>query len=162
MVVTSQKPEGEIQSVGGKPDISCHQQSSTPGGFGEEHFENGRIPSAQGVLNFIAFKYFQAVDPSKPEELNGYLQYLKDVRQVLFVDAQTGSLVITVECKTLEILEGLWNDYRIGHLNEMAQKYLVTDNILKEFGLTEVKLSTDILMKEYKSCREQLLLQSGN
>lgn len=162
MVVTSQKPEGEIQSVGGKPDISCQQQSSTPGGFGGEHFENGRIASAQGVLNFIAFKYFQTVDPSKPEELNGYLQYLKDVRQVLFVDAQTGSLIITVECKTLEILEGLWNDYSTGHLNEMAHEYLVTDNFLKEFGLTEVKLTTAILMKEYKACREQLLLQSGN
>ena len=162
MVVTSQKPEGETLSAGGKPAISCQQQSSTPGGFGGEYFENGRIPSAQGVLNFIAFKYFQTVDPSKPEELNGYLQYLKDVRQVLFVDAQTGSLIITVECNSLEILEGLWNDYSTGHLNEMAQEYLVTDNILKEFGLTEVKLATTILMEEYKACREHLLLQSGN
>lgn len=113
-------------------------------------------------MNFIAFKCFQAVDPSKPEELNGYLQYLKDVRQVLFVDAQTGSLIITVECNSLEILEGLWDDYSTGHLNEIAQKFLVTDNILKEFGLTQVKLTTTILMKEYKACREQLLLQSGN
>ena len=162
VVVTSQKPEEETQSAGGKPVISCQQHSSTPGGFGEEHFENGRIPSAQGVLNFIAFKYFQTVDPSKPEELNGYLQYLKDVRQVLFVDAQTGSLIITVECNSLEILEGLWNDYRTGHLNEIAEKFLVTDNILKEFGLTDVKLTTTILMKEYKACREHLLLRSGN
>ena len=113
-------------------------------------------------MNFIAFKYFQTVDPSKPEELNGYLQYLKDVRQVLFVDAQTGSLIITVECNSLEILEGLWNDYRTGHLNEIAEKFLVTDNILKEFGLTDVKLTTTILMKEYKACREHLLLRSGN
>ena len=161
MVVASQKPEGEIQSAGGKPVTSCQQQSS---GCGREHFGNhdGGIPSAQGVLNFIAFKYFQAVDPSKPEELNGYLQYLKDVRQVLFVDAQTGSLIITVECNSLEILEGLWNDYISGHLNEMAQKFLVTENILEEFGLTEVKLTTTIRRKEYKTCREQLLLQSGN
>lgn len=162
VAVTSKKAEGQTQSAVGKPVISCQQQSSTPGGFAGEHLENGRIPSAQGVLNFIAFKYFQTVDPSKPEELNGYLQYLKDVRQVLFVDAQTGSLIITVECNSLKILEGLWNDYSTGHLNEMAQKYLVTDNILKEFGLTEVKLTTAILMKEYKACREHLLLQSGN
>lgn len=162
VVAASRKPEGETQSAGGNPVISCQQQSPTPGGFGGEHFGNGGIPSAQGVLNFIAFKYFQAVDPSKPEELNGYLQYLKDVRQVLFVDAQTGSLIITVECNSLEILEGLWDDYSTGHLNEIAQKFLVTDNILKEFGLTQVKLTTTILMKEYKACREQLLLQSGN
>ena len=164
VVTPSQKPEGEIQSARGKPVISCQQRSSIPGGFGGEHFGNhdGGIPSAQGVLNFIAFKYFQAVDPSKPEELNGYLQYLKDVRQVLFVDAQTGSLIITVECNSLEILEGLWKDYSSGHLNEMAQKFLVTENILEEFGLTEVKLTTAIQLKEYKTCREQLLLQSGN
>ena len=84
------------------------------------------------------------------------------MRQVLFVDAQTGSLIITVECNSLEILEGLWNDYRTGHLNEIAEKFLVTDNILKEFGLTDVKLTTTILMKEYKACREHLLLRSGN
>ena len=113
-------------------------------------------------MNFIAFNYFQAVDPSKPEELNGYLQYLKDVRQDLFVDAQTGSLIITVECNSLEILEGLWNDYNTGDLNEMAQKFLVTDHIFKEFGQTGVKLTTTILMKEYKACREHLLLQSAN
>ena len=155
VVVTSQKPEEETQSAGGKPVIPCQQKSSTPGGFGGEHFENGCIPSAQGVLNFIAFKYFQTVDPSKPEESNGYLQYLKDARQVLFVDAQTGGLVVTV-------LEGLWNDYSTGHLNEMAQRFLVTDSILKEFGLTEGKLTSTTLMKEYKACREHLLLQSGN
>lgn len=159
MVVALQEPEGE--SARGMPIISCQQQASNPGGLGGEHFGNGGIPSAQGVLNFIAFKYFQAVDPSKPEELNGYLQYLKDVRQVLFVDAQTGSLIITVECSSLEILEGLWNDYSTGHLNEMAQKFLVTNDILKEFGLIEAKLTTTILEKEYKACREHLLLQAA-
>ena len=84
------------------------------------------------------------------------------MRQVLLVGAQTGSLIITVECNSLEILEGLWNDYSTGHLNEVAEKFLVTDNILKEFGLSEVKLITTILMKEFKACREHLLLQSGN
>ena len=161
VVVSSQTPEGEIQSAGVKPIISCQRQSSTPEGFGGEQLGNGGIPSAQGVLNFIAFKYFQAVDPSKPEELNGYLQYLKDVRQVLFVNAQTGSLIIIVECNSLEILEGLWNDYNTGHLNEMAQKFLVTDDILNEFGLTEVKLTTIIMEKEYKACRENFLLPPG-
>ncbi|KAJ7388468.1 hypothetical protein OS493_037460, partial [Desmophyllum pertusum] len=100
------------------------------------------------------------VDPSKREERNDFLEYLKEVRQVLYVDAQTGSLIITVECSSLEILEGLWNDYCTGHLNEMAQKFLVTEDILKEFGLIEVKLTTTILEEEYIACRGYFLQHS--
>ena len=122
---------------------------------------NDGLPSAQGVLNFIAHKYFQTVDTSNPEELNGYLQYLRDVRKVLFMDAQTGSLIITVECGSLEILDKLWVDYCTGHLNEMAQNYLVTEEILNEFGLFEVKLSTNIQEDEYRAAREYFLETPG-
>ncbi|KAJ7380183.1 hypothetical protein OS493_010894 [Desmophyllum pertusum] len=82
---------------------------------------------------------------------------MKEIRKVLLVDAQTGSLVITVECSSLEILEGLWEDYCSGYLNQMAQKFLVTDEILKEFGLIEVTLTTTILEEQYRSCREHFL-----
>lgn len=163
MAIASQEYQGEVQpGATGIPITTCQQQTPAQQGFTEENFGNGGIPSAQGVLNFIAFKYFQAVDPSKPEEFNGYLQYLKDVRKVLFVDAQTGSLIITVECSSLEILEGLWNDYCTGCLNEMAQKFLVTEAVLKEFGLMEVKLTTTILEKEYSACRRYFLQRLGN
>ena len=80
---------------------------------------------------------------------------------MLFVDAQSGSLIVTVECSSLEILEGLWNDYCAGRLNEMAQKFLVTEDVLKKFGLTEVKLTTTILEKEYRACRGYFLQCSG-
>ena len=115
----------------------------------------------QRVLDFIAYKYFQAADPSKPEELNGFLQYLKDVRKVLFVDVQQGSLIITLECSSLEILDGLWEDYCSGHLDDVAQKYLLTEEALKEFKLIEVKLKTTILEVEYKRCREYFLESGG-
>ena len=35
------------------------------------------VPNAQEVLNFIAHKCFKVIDPSKPEELNGFVRYLK-------------------------------------------------------------------------------------
>ena len=119
------------------------------------------FPSLQEVLNFIGARTFQCVDPSKPEELNAFLEYMEKVRKVLIVDIQSGSLIITVECSSLEILDELWEDYCTGHLNEMAQKYLVTEEILKELGLTEVKLTTTILEDEYRACREHLLQYSG-
>ncbi|KAJ7365591.1 hypothetical protein OS493_005708 [Desmophyllum pertusum] len=156
---------GEVQNTTVVPITctSCQHQPSAPGSFGGENIgiNGANIPSAEGVMNFIALKYFQTVDPSKPEERNDFLNYLKEIRQVLYVDTQTGSLIITVECSSLEILEGLWNDYCTGHLNEMAQKFLVTEDILKEFGLIEVKLTTTILEEEYIACRGYFLQHSG-
>ena len=141
--------------------ISSQQEASALGDSAGGSFASGGLPSAEGVLNFIALKYFQNVDPSKPEELNGYLKYLTEVRKVLFKDAQQGSLIITVECSSLEILEELWEDYCSGNLNEMAQKYLVTKDMLKEFGPIEVKLATTIPEDEYTACRKYFLQSAG-
>ena len=118
-------------------------------------------PTTQDVLNLAAIKYLNTINPSSPEELNGFVKYLKEVRQVLIVDTKRGSLIIIVECTSLEILDGLWNDYCSGQLNKMAQKYLVTEELLKDLGLLDVKLTVTILEDEYKRCREHFLQQSG-
>ena len=125
------------------------------------NFGSDGLPSSQGVMNFIAHKYFQTVDTTKPEELNGFLRFLTDVRKVLVLDAQSGSLLLTALCSSLEILDALWYDYCTGHLNDMAQKYLVTKDILKEFDLTELKLTTTILREEYIVARKFFLQSSG-
>lgn len=161
MVATSREPQKQRQGATLMSIKSYQQEASALVHFAGDNSTSGGLPPAEGVLNFIALKYFQAVDPSNPEELNGYLKYLRDVRKVLFKDAQQGSLIITVECSSLEKLEGLWEDYCSGHLNKMAQKYLVTKDILKAFGPIEVKLATTILVDEYKACREYFLQSAG-
>jgi len=108
----------------------------------------------QKVLCRIADRYFQTLPPSTPEEYNEFQRYLREVRNILMVDVAVGSLIITLECSSLEILEGLWEDYCSGHLNKMAQKCLVTKDILRESGLLEVKLITTILEEDYRACRE--------
>ena len=123
--------------------------------------ESAEEGGSQGVMNFIARKYFQTVDTTKPEELNGFLQFLTDVRKVLVLKAQPGSLLLTALCSSLEILDALWYDYCTGHLNDMAQKYLVTKDVLKEFGLTELKLTTTIQGEEYMAARKFFLQGSG-
>ena len=143
------------------PIASGQLQTETTGVFGITSSGNHGLHGSQEVLNFIAFKYFQTVDPSKPEELNDFLQYMEKVRKVLIVSVQSGSLLLTVECESLEILEGLWTDYCTGYLNDMAQKHLVTEDILKEFGLAEVKIITTIPEEEYRACREYFLQHSG-
>ncbi len=161
LVATSREPQKGLQGATLMPITSWKQEASAPADFAGDNITSEGIPTADGVLNFIALKYFQVVDPSNPEELNDYLKYLRDVRKVLFKDAQQGSLIITVECSTLEILEGLWEDYCSGHLNKMAQNYLVTKDILKAFGPIEVKLATTIRVDEYKACREYFLQSAG-
>ena len=86
---------------------------------------------------------------------------MEKVRNVLIVDAQPGSLIITVKCPSLEILEELWNDYCTGRLNEMVQKFLVTADILMALGLTAVKLTTTILDEDYRACREYFIQRLG-
>ncbi|XP_078355783.1 uncharacterized protein LOC144640548 [Oculina patagonica] len=143
LVVAPQEPQAEIQL----------QAEATGGSVGGVSYQ-GFLPSSQEVLNLAAFKYLKTIDPSKPEELNGFVHYLREIRELLIVDTKSGSLIITVECSSLEMLDKLWDDYCTGYLNEMAQRFLVTEEILKELGLIEVKLTTTILEKDYRACRE--------
>ena len=116
--------------------------------------------TTQGVLNRIADWYIN-ITPRTQEGLSGFLSYMEKARNVLVVDKASGSLIITVECSSLEILDGLWQDYLTGHLNEMAQQLLVTEDILREFGLLEVKLKITILEAEYLACRKCFLHFQG-
>ena len=124
--------------------------------FPEQSEQNG-IPSTQEILNLVASNYLANINPSTPEEFNGFVQYLLEVRKVLIVGTHSGSLIIKVKCSTLEILEDLWDDYCIGHLNEMAQVHLVTEEILKTLGLTELILTTSISDEKFRECKKYFL-----
>ena len=124
--------------------------------FPEQSEQNG-IPSTQEILNLVASNCLANINPSTPEEFNGFVQYLLEVRKVLIVGTHSGSLIIKVKCSTLEILEDLWDDYCIGHLNEMAQVHLVTEEILKTLGLTELILTTSISDEKYRECKKYFL-----
>ncbi len=150
IAVAQQEPQAEIQ-------LQVEATGGSLGGVSNQ----GALPSSQEVLNLAAFKYLKTLDPSKPEDLNGFVHYLREIRELLIVNTNSGSLIITVECSSLEILDKLWDDYCTGFLNEMAQKFLVTEELLKELGLIEVKLSTTILEEEHRACREYFLQYPG-
>lgn len=114
--------------------------------------------SIQEVLNRIADKCFEKFDPSNPDELNGFLTYMEKVREVLVHDVRIGSLIFKLECRSVKILDDLWQDYSTGHLNKVAQSYLVTNDILKEFGLSSFKLASKIKEEDYKACRQRLII----
>ena len=117
-------------------------------------------PTDQQVVNYIAVAAFPNFDHSVPEGRNEFLNYIESVKKGLIVDvAETKSVVITVKCSSLQVLEGLWYDYCTGHLSEVAQEFLVTGEILKELGLAKVILKTVIPEEEYTVCKQYFIEQ---
>ena len=95
----------------------------------------------------------------KPFEL--FLQYLRYKLNLFVGNHVLSSLLITVECSSLQILEGLWEDYCSGHLNAIAQEILVTAEVLEKLGLDEVRLKTFISEEEYEKGKQILGGHSG-
>ena len=125
--------------------------------FSSGNVGNGAIPSPQQILSLIASKYLNNLNPSTMEDFNGFARYMKEVREAIVLtvdDGMPGSLIITVECGSLEILNDLWQDYCTGNLGRVVQKYLVTEDVLKDLGLTELKLTTTINGSDYMDCQK--------
>ena len=155
MIGQPQKSQGVIKEVSAASVTSSQSQVSNTTASLSENVGNGDI-SSQQILNLIASKYFNNLNPSTPEEFNGFIRYMKEVREVILVDSKLGSLIITVECGSLKILEELWQDYCTGNLGRVVQECLVTEDILKELGLSEIKLMTTIDEKDYRDCQKYL------
>ena len=100
----------------------------------------------------IVHGYFNAIKPKSIEEFNRFLEYAEKMRLIIRGFSE-GSLVITVKCESLMILEDLWTDYSSGHLGEVVQNCFVTEKILKELNLAELRLKTTIDIEEYNACK---------
>ena len=105
---------------------------------------------AHRVLISIARDYLRTIRPQSREDYKMLKDYLREIR-VIITGVSVGSLVITVKCESLQSLEKLWTDYSSGHLGEMVQNCFVTEKILKEHNLTELKLKTTMDIEEYKA-----------
>ena len=104
------------------------------------------------ILLSIAGNFLQTTPPRFPEEHNEFMQYMKEMK-LIFSGFSRGSLVITVKCESLMILEDLWTDYSSGHLGEVVQNCFVTEKILKELNLAELRLKTTMDIEEYNACK---------
>ena len=78
---------------------------------------------------------------------------------VLFV--QPGSLIITVQCPSLESLESLWNGCCSGYLNDIVERFLVTDELKRKLGIDNVRLKTTIEEENYLVCKKAFMENSG-
>ena len=131
--------------------------------------------SAEGTAGLSTLTELQASQQNIPVALDfWYVVYsfkrplellIRYLKIKLGVDVQSyrlGSLVITVSCSSLEVLEALWNEYRTGRLNEVVQDTLVTRQVLEKLDLSEVKLRTIISEEDYLSYKGFLNYRQGN
>jgi len=110
------------------------------------------------VMKEMANRFIDTkLDDIPPEEWARSLRhYLEGALELKTTQASVGCLRITVECRTLEILEHLWDDYCSGHLNEVVEERLLTDEIKMRFRVESVKLTTTILQEDYLACKQFL------
>lgn len=73
----------------------------------------------------------------------------------------TGSLIMIVQCPTLESLESLWNGYCSGYLNDIIESFLVTDELKRKLGMDNLRLKTTIAEENYSICKKALMEMSG-
>ena len=127
-----------------QPSCTCAEATQAP--------MSSKIPTEGEVLRLIAFSYLQATQPSSKDDFESFLEYMEKMR-LNITGVSFGSLLVTVKCDSLHILERLWEDYSSGHLGEVVQRCFVTEEILTELSLAELKLETTISEEEYKACK---------
>ena len=96
-------------------------------------------------------------DLSSYEGLHDLHKYLVGERHLMDVSFDKGSIKVTVKCRTLEILERLWEDYRSGHLNAVAEECLITEKVKDELDMKTITLTTTILEEDYLACKQSLM-----
>ena len=98
---------------------------------------------------------------NKPHKgVSGFLKQLEDSHNVLVKALNLGCLEIIVQCPTLESLESLWSDYCSGNLNEVAERFLVTNERRRKLDLETVRLKTTISEENYFMCKKAFMEMS--
>ena len=132
-----------------QPRVSA--TSAASGSVSDPQTEDLKALKEKTFLSIITDS-FHATEPQSTEEWNQFMEFVKEMK-VIITGVSEGSLVITVKCKSLMILEALWTDFLSGHLGEVVQNCFVTEKIMKELNLAELRLKTTIDKEEYNACK---------
>ena len=132
-----------------QPRVSA--TSAASGSVSDPQTEDLKALKEKTFLSIIKDS-FHATNPQSIEEYNWLKEYAKEMK-VVITGVSQGSLVITVKCESLMILEELWTDFLSGHLSEVVQNCFATEKIMKELNLAELRLKTTINKEEYNACK---------
>ena len=95
-----------------------------------------------------------------PEGVSALIKHIEKTYNLALESVGVGSLEMKFRCPTLKSLEHLWSDYQSGYLNEIAEKYLVTNDMKEKLNLKTVRLKTTIEDENYRNCRKILMEKS--
>ena len=111
------------------------------------------------ILSEQVKTYLEVHDHStdKLKEVGALAKFIRENYKLLLKYAADGSLIIVLNCQRIESLEHLWNDYLSGHLDKVAERYLVTDEMKKRLNLETINLKATIEEQNYLSCRKVLM-----
>ena len=107
------------------------------------------------------YKKFQDHSTDKQKGVGAMTESIIKTYELLLENVLMGSLIIVFNCLSIESLEHLWRDYLSGRLDEIAEQYLVTEEMKEKLNLEAISLQTTIKYENYLNCRKVLLEHSG-
>ena len=120
--------------------------------------EKEKKEAIKEMLTRIVQAYDKGSDHSRDwRHLKSFTANLIETYEVLVLNVDKGSIVVSLRCPTLESLEHLWSDYRSGDLDKLAERYLVTDDMRKKLKLETSYLKTTIDEGNYLNCKKALM-----
>ena len=108
-----------------------------------------------------AYEKLQDHSIDKQKGLGGLTELIIKTYKVVHETFEISSLVIIFNCQSIKSLDHLWNDYLSGRLNEMAEQFLVTEEMKEKLNLDTISLKTTIKKENYLQCRKVLIERSG-
>ena len=90
-----------------------------------------------------------------------FFSFLQDWYNLEMKTYGVGCLEITVQCPTLDSLQLLWRDFLSGHLDKLAEEYLVSSTIKTKLDVDIVKFKVTIKEEDYLACKASFLQHSG-
>ena len=123
------------------------------------NLENEKEEAMKELLKQEVHTYLRFHDHSGDEPhqaITHFTVHLINVYKVRLVTLGVNSVFIILDCPTLGSLEHLWSDYLSGHLNKVAERYLVTDKMREKLNLQTICLTTTIAVENYLNCKKAL------
>ena len=121
--------------------------------------EKEKEEAIEAILTQIvqAYDKFNDSRDNHAEGLKSFTDNIIDAYGVLLVTVRQGSVIVILDCPTLKSLEHLWSDYLSGHLNKVAQRCLLTEEMRKKLNLEAICLKTTITEENYLICKKALM-----
>ena len=129
--------------------------------IGTPDLSDEKKESLKEILKPSVTAYMKYHRPSTLLDFDTFFGHMTKIYGTALVSVKISSLVISVKCPTLESLERLWKDYQSGCLNDMAERFLVTDELKRKLGLDNVRFKTTIEEENYLICKRAFLENSG-